>query len=432
MKMRRRLPGATRKAAAILGALVLLQRRLCVVSAAAVATLSRPESTPGPCRGTEVVKGKKADVALVVRTYSGDILELEEMIKTMHMFVPQQMPLVIVLDAEKAEDIIYGYSLAARGFKVCFDPLPPTPFRRRENSAWPDHPSYGRVGYQRQQWSSFYLERYVDADVIGVVDADVRFYSLLSPSMIWDQSGKIIARGVVGEWFENNKVALNDSDANDKERVNFMIAEAFPMFYRRETFSLARAFIASNWGVPFDEAFRRFSKRPYSWQNILYQFALQHQPDAYTLRLNTNVNSPTLSCASHRNVDRSDILEGCCRCFNYSRKCSHVQHIAWKSLILRYADNHGETTWRRWANLSSQYYTDLLNGYLKDGLEGGEVQRMRSACRFHSQTLSVKVAIVALAGRQWMKVEKKEGGQEILRDDAAFEIAKKLRDDFAR
>jgi hypothetical protein len=93
---------------------------------------------------------------------------------TMDMFVDKsQFELIAVLDAENSKDHTFGKSLLDYGFKVFYKPLPldnvleTRPFKNTPVS------HYTTAGYTRQLYSTFFFDNYTDADIIGIVDADI-------------------------------------------------------------------------------------------------------------------------------------------------------------------------------------------------------------------------------------------------------------------
>ena len=72
--------------------------------------------------------------------------EFENMVASMRMFVPHAIPVHVILDAERPEDLAFGNSLVARGFHVHYEePCTEIVFNSGENSSWGHHPKYGNV-----------------------------------------------------------------------------------------------------------------------------------------------------------------------------------------------------------------------------------------------------------------------------------------------
>lgn len=295
--------------------------------------------------------------------------------ETLEMFVPRSIPRIVVLDAEKNRDHSFGRWLLGRGYQVHYEALPAVPFRHGRETAWPQKARYNRSGYQRQQWSSFYLDRYTDADVIGLLDTDVRMYSLLTEDMIFDNQGRILARGIVGDHYWGDKYALKEEDRGPLD-VDFMYTDAFPMFFWRHTFANVREHVAGLWGVDFDTAFRIITAKVYNWQNIIYQYALRQQPGWYSLRLNNDSRHPTLTCGSHRITTDIDVMIGCCRSFGVNCLCPKVR--LFRDLILSY--NHVPTAWLRWEGLADEYYA-AVQQYRLPLIPGGDLEHMRASCQ---------------------------------------------------
>ena len=82
-------------------------------------------------------------------------------------------------------------------------------------------------------------------------------------------------------------IILSHLDATGtRNNYDIMWTDMFPVFFWRDTFAKARASIAQRLaGGNFDNAYMQFNKRQYSQFNILANWALQHQPEKYTLKV---------------------------------------------------------------------------------------------------------------------------------------------------
>lgn len=330
------------------------------------------------CTGMEPSWARTSDrpsLALITRTYHGSWALFRKMEETVEMFVPRSIPFIVVLDAEKKRDHTFGRWLLERGYQVHYEALPAVPFRHGRETAWPRRARYNRSGYQRQQWSSFYLDRYTDADVIGLLDTDVRMYSLLSDAMIYDHSGRILARGIGGDMYWGDRLALKEPHGEHLD-VDFMYTDAFPMFFWRHTFPRVREHLADLWGTDFDTAFRIITAKSYNWQNIVYQYAMKHQPSWYSLRLANDSTQPTLTCGSHRTTTDADIMIGCCRSFGVNCDCPRV--TAFRDLILAY--NHVPTAWMYRDDIAELYYHSVqIDSRIY--FAAGDLEHMKDSCR---------------------------------------------------
>eukprot|EP00929_Paragymnodinium_shiwhaense_P090715 TRINITY_DN50858_c0_g1_i1.p1 TRINITY_DN50858_c0_g1~~TRINITY_DN50858_c0_g1_i1.p1 ORF type:complete len:363 (+),score=51.54 TRINITY_DN50858_c0_g1_i1:151-1239(+) len=316
----------------------------------------------------------KPTVALVTRTYHKDKENVVALEATIRMFVPRNIPWIVVLDDEKPEDHLFGRWLANRGrATVRYEPLPGGDiFRSGEDSAWGQSERYNRVGYNRQCWSQFYLDNWTDANIIGALDADARFYGVLTDDMISLGDGKILARGMMNDHFPGDKLALNFSIS-----IDFMWVNVFPMFYWRSTFAVARQAVEAAWGLPFDKAYYEFSREPYSPQNILYQVGLKHEPGRYDVRMANNRRKPTLQCGSDRRVHEMDMMLGCCTSFAVNCKCPKYE-ILWRAAVLQYGTI--KTLWQHEIWRAEQYY-NRVRKILLPRMNQSDVKLMRRHCR---------------------------------------------------
>jgi hypothetical protein len=70
------------------------------------------------------------------------------------MFV--NLKFTIVLDAGKSHDKLVGDCLVENGYSVLYEELPPKHDKLFHGTAFGGN--YARSGYDRQQWSKFYLD----------------------------------------------------------------------------------------------------------------------------------------------------------------------------------------------------------------------------------------------------------------------------------
>lgn len=150
----------------------------------------------------------KPSIQLMTRTYAGDRKDMARLLSNLRMFVDLRAPdallsgYTIVLDGEKPSDRAYGACLSRvlrdRGMPnvhLDYEPLPAAASALFRGTAFARaDPQYAYAGYDRQQWSTFYLDRYTSSDVIGVVDADACVYTPLTRSAIFAHDGRILLR----------------------------------------------------------------------------------------------------------------------------------------------------------------------------------------------------------------------------------------------
>lgn len=233
-------------------------------------------------------------IIILVRSYFKDEeILIKNLCKTFNVFVNRdKYKLGVILDDETKEDHILGDNLLVNMLveHIFYEPLHCDYKNLFQALAYPSMP----WGYDRQQWSTFYMDTYVDEDIIGVVDSDTTFTSYLTDETIFTTNGKIKLKGIKpiapyinpqtkigniyisGSHYENDKIALRfDTD------YNLMITNIMPMFFYKETFKNCRDYISNIWGMSFDEAYKIFSRKPYCQFNILANYALKFESDKY-------------------------------------------------------------------------------------------------------------------------------------------------------
>merc|ERR1712167_49653 len=102
-----------------------------------------------------------------------------------------------------------------------------------------------------------------------------------------------------------------------------------PLFYWRSTYGLLRERIRTRFNVDdFDTAFQQFSARLICPQNMLYQFALKHQPDKYALNVVAGLDRAHLPkmIGTNKPDGTYRVQQTCCRLFNLSTSiCPNTQ-----------------------------------------------------------------------------------------------------------
>ena len=144
------------------------------------------------------------------------------------------------------------------------------------------------MGYDRQQWSTFYMDTFVNHDIIGIVDSDSTFTTYLTDENIFINDGKIKIMGIkpLKSWVhwsnesklykfkdgaqqENDDIALQFQTIYDCMATNLM-----PFFFWKTSFNNFRKYIESVWNMSFDEAYKIFSKKTYCQFNIMVNYVL--------------------------------------------------------------------------------------------------------------------------------------------------------------
>ena len=283
---------------------------------------------------------------ILVRSYSGDKEVIFNMLlSTYQLFhLNLNFNLSVILDDEAKKDHELGNMLETLdetkwpnlkdNISVYYEKLPDD-WKELFQIAFKETnvPKYTRWGYDRQQWSTFYFDKYSKSEVIGCVDSDVTLKSFIRHEDIFfenkiklfvcqptkDNPSQYLREvalhcGCEGSNYRNNKVALKQSTP-----YAYMVTGQMPIFFYRETFENCRNFISKQWNLSFDEAYKIFGREPYSQFDILVNYALSYESDKYIaihcdrpFSLNNNWISYGLNgCWS-----KSDIINGFIRCFD--------------------------------------------------------------------------------------------------------------------
>lgn len=295
--------------------------------------------------------------ALLVRSYHGGSRLLNQyLLSTIPLFVDSnKFPLTVILDEESPKDHELGHCLKSLTLPISveYEKLP----GGRTNiesvdifptTAWPGQ-RYGTKGYMRQLWSTYYFDLYTDAEIIGIVDSDSSFFSYVTKSTILDPVGRIHARALYGIYYRNDVTALGFNDIYE-----FMGPARFPMWFYRETFANCRRHIATRFNTTFDEAFKIFAAGPSSPFNVLYSYAVKHEPERYRLVL-TDDPTGTISVATHQWIGKY-VLFGCCH--SYGVSCTE-ELLKDYSAVLKYGATVASVTWLNNTRLAIGYYDEV-------------------------------------------------------------------------
>ena len=167
---------------------------------------------------------------------------------------------VILLDEESELDHAFAENVTKqtkehfpdRKLEVLFEPLPKDP-------SILDIPGLMSFGYNRQLWSSFFIDLYTNDKIIAWMDTDAAFITPVTEASIFtnkklrilgcDWSMKI--KGVQN-WAKNTETALGVPMVAD-----FMTY--FPVYLYRDTFTHCREHIRKRFNTSsFEEAFKKF------------------------------------------------------------------------------------------------------------------------------------------------------------------------------
>ncbi len=342
---------------------------------------------------SEIVNMTTGSVSIMVRTYRGDEKRLKQLIRSVERFVPlgDTFSFHVILDADSQEDIDFGAHLLKRSqAQVHYQQLPPgcvaMPCSNFFHATAFSGETYGRAGYDRQQFDTFYLDEHTKSEVIGVVDSDACFHTFLTQSGIFADDGRIILRSIgLEKHYENVLSALNltttmlcshlassnsqiacPSFDSDELYFNVMWTDTMPMWFWRDTFETCRSFISSRWGMSFPEAFKEFSRKSFSQFDILANCALLLSPDRYKLVLPDDLEG-VVSVGSNRCIPEHERI-GCCRTYGVS--CKQKEDHTEYEHILRY--NNVKVAWllnsTQAMHMADQYY-DVVRGSVQWLLE---------------------------------------------------------------
>ena len=151
-------------------------------------------------------------------------------------------------------------------------------------------------GYNRQLWSSFFIDQYTDDDIIAWMDSDVTFLTPVTKATIFNGS-KIRILGSecsmqmdrVRIWAETTEITLGLPMV-----ANFM--SYFPAYIYRDTFTHCREYILKRFNTSnFEEAFKKFYHGPHivSPVNVVISYAWFFERDRYdwNLKICSDLNS---------------------------------------------------------------------------------------------------------------------------------------------
>ena len=189
---------------------------------------------------------------------------------------------VVVLDQEIEEDHEFGKTLTSyteqyfpdRTFQVLYESIPKNP------STLADCPN--RPGYNRQLYSSFFIDLYTDDTIIAWMDSDAGFGLPVREESIFNVT-KLRVLGydctlknkLVNTWARTTEQALGLPFVAD-----FMTY--FPVYIYRDTFTHCREYIMKKFNTTdFDEAFKNFSREHISPVSTILSYAWYFERERY-------------------------------------------------------------------------------------------------------------------------------------------------------
>ncbi|XP_038072980.1 uncharacterized protein LOC119741302 [Patiria miniata] len=192
---------------------------------------------------------------------------------------PKLGPVSLILDKESETDHQFARKLRQQEkdlglkFDFLYEPLPDIA------SGWTKHP-----GYQRQLWSSFFMDLFINASIIGVTDSDAVFTTPVTPENIFNGHRlRVLAstntklmharRG----WYKPTLLAIGKGMVAD-----FMTY--FPSYVWRDTITNCRNHIMKHMNVSnFEDAFRNLPNL--SPVNVIMNYAYYFEHDRYDWHL---------------------------------------------------------------------------------------------------------------------------------------------------
>ncbi|XP_038060227.1 uncharacterized protein LOC119731324 isoform X1 [Patiria miniata] len=183
----------------------------------------------------------------------------------------------LILDKESARDHRFARKLRQKEkelglkFDFLYEPLPDTA------SGWKPQ------GYQRQLWSSFFMDLSVNASIIGWTDSDAVFTTPVTPENIFNGHRLRVLtftdmkRMHKLRWYDSTLKAIGKAMVSD-----FMTY--FPTFVWRDTFTNCRNHIMKHMNVShFEDAFLQLAHL--SPVNIIMNYAYYFEHDRYDWHL---------------------------------------------------------------------------------------------------------------------------------------------------
>jgi hypothetical protein len=259
------------------------------------------------------------DIAIICRSYQADRWKFSATLLTsLQMFFdPTQFDFKLVLDDESKKDHMWGECLKPKYpfMDIQYESNPENweeLFHGIAFAEHPEHAKYARPGYDRQQWSTFYMDKYADPnhEIVGAIDADGTFFTHMTRENILAPDGRILLRvGNAKSHYRNDKVALGIDYIYE-----FMYPNRMPIFFWKSTLENARAHIAKHYNTTFDEAFKHFSLATYSEFNIIANYALNFEADRYDFKFHTD-SEGVVSVGSNYSR-RKSVITGCCAAFD--------------------------------------------------------------------------------------------------------------------
>ncbi|KAL3873178.1 hypothetical protein ACJMK2_036326 [Sinanodonta woodiana] len=193
------------------------------------------------------------DLELYLRMYHGDLKKYKNyLIRSMRYFWPGNVSMVIVLDAENAEDRKLGQTLPKK-----------YPYPRR------------------MQMDFFYPETKVKRKYIGFLDTDTVFVTRPVIIANYGEPGKL--------WW--NEVAQTTAKIYKAKEI-MRCMSFFPVIIQVEHVVKVRKYIENPHGKPFDEVFKQFSATAIGQFNSMCQYLWNFHRDEYKFYFHVRSSIP--------------------------------------------------------------------------------------------------------------------------------------------
>ena len=272
---------------------------------------------------------------------------------------------VVVLDQENEGDHAFAETLLTqikqhfpdRTFQMLYEPLPKDPTVLNFTKS-PKPP-----GYNRQLYSSFFIDLYTNDDIIAWMDADAGFASPVTEESIFNGT-KLRVLGYdcslidrwVHAWARTTEKALGLPFVAD-----FMTY--FPVYIYRDTFTHCREHILRRFNTSnFEEAFKKFYRRePLSPVSVVLSYAWYFERERYdwNLKLCTdlaeyNKRFPSEHIISPEHVTDTLIIP---QTAIHSKHATRIREVAFSSYCLSQeaAGNDAEKCSNRTASLITNF-----------------------------------------------------------------------------
>ena len=198
---------------------------------------------------------------------------------------------VVVLDEESEQDHIFANSITSqikqhfpdRKLEVAFESLPKDASVLNVRAS-----SRKSAGYNRQLWSSFFIDLHTDDPIVAWMDSDVAFLTPVTKATIFNGSririlGSQCSMKIqrVRTWANTTEIALGLPMVAD-----FMTY--FPVYIYRDTFTHCREYILKRFNTSnFEDAFRKSYNSAFliSPVNVVISYAWFFERDRYDWNL---------------------------------------------------------------------------------------------------------------------------------------------------